>query len=69
MNEELLLALGRLEGKVDSLITSLAVHAEELNRLDLRVRNLEQSRSWMLGAAAVIGAAASFLFQFLKTDQ
>ena len=69
MNEELLLALGRLEGKVDSLITSLAVHDEELNRLDHRVRNLEQSRSWMLGAAAVIGAAASFLFQFLKTDQ
>ena len=69
MNEELLLALGRLEGKVDSLITSLAVHAEELNRLDLRVRNLEQSRSWMLGAAAVIGAAASFLFQYIKEDQ
>ena len=69
MNEELLLALGRLEGKVDSLITSLAVHDEELQRLDHRIRQLEQSRSWMLGAAAVIGAAVSFLFQFIKVDQ
>jgi len=69
MNEELLLALGRLEGKVDSLITSLAVHDEELQRLDHRMRQLEQSRSWMLGAAAVIGAAVSFLFQFIKVDQ
>lgn len=68
MNEELLLALGRLEGKVDSLITSLAVHDEELQRLDNRLRNLEQSRSWMLGAAAVIGAAASFLLQFINMD-
>ena len=68
MNEELLLALGRLEGKVDSLITSMAVHDEELQRLDHRIRQLEQSRSWMLGAAAVIGAAASFLMQFINME-
>tara|TARA_R100000458_G_C8274631_1_gene249636 strand:- start:2383 stop:2586 length:204 start_codon:yes stop_codon:yes gene_type:complete len=66
MNEELLLALGRLEGKVDSLITSQAVHAEELARLDKRIRELEQSKSWVLGAAAVVGAVVSFLVQFLK---
>ena len=66
MNEELLLALGRLEGKVDSLITSQAVHAEELTRLDKRIRELEQSKSWVLGAAAVVGAVVSFLVQFLK---
>ncbi len=42
MNEELLLALGRLEGKVDSLITSLAVHDEELQRLENRIRHLEK---------------------------
>ena len=68
MNEELLLALGRLEGKADSLITSLAVHDEELQRLENRIRHLENSRSWMLGAAAVIGAVASFLLQFIIMD-
>jgi len=45
MNEELLLALGRLEGKVDALMTRQAVHDEELERVETRVRKLENSRS------------------------
>jgi hypothetical protein len=69
MNEELLLALGRLEGKVDSILTAQAIHTEELNRLDKRMRDLEQSRSWLLGAAAVMGAAASFLIHVLTTEK
>ena len=67
MNEELLLALGRLEGKVDALITRQAVHDEELERMETRLRNLEQGRSWLMGASAAIGASVSFLFQWLKT--
>ena len=61
MNEEILMALGRLEGKVDSLITTQAVHNEELARHDKRLRELEQSKSWLLGAAATVGALASIL--------
>jgi len=67
MNEELLLALGRLEGKVDSLITRQAVHDEQLERIDIRVRTLENSRSWLMGASAAIGASVSMLFQWLRT--
>ena len=67
MNEELLLALGRLEGKVDSLITRQAVHDEQLGRMDKRLRNLENSRSWLMGASAAIGASVSMLFQWLRT--
>jgi len=67
MNEELLLALGRLEGKVDSLITRQAVHDERLERIDIRVRTLENSRSWLMGASAAIGASVSMLFQWLRT--
>jgi len=66
MNEELLLALGRLEGKVDSLITRQAVHDEQLERIDIRVRTLENSRSWLMGASAAIGASVSLLFQWLR---
>jgi hypothetical protein len=66
MNEELLLALGRLEGKVDSLITRQAIHDEELDRIDTRVRHLENSRSWLMGASAAVGASVSLLFQWLK---
>tara|TARA_R100001440_G_scaffold45164_1_gene64894 strand:+ start:532 stop:741 length:210 start_codon:yes stop_codon:yes gene_type:complete len=60
-DNQILVALGRLEGKVDALISRQAVHDEELQRHDVRLRNLEQGRSWLLGAAAVIGAAVSFL--------
>tara|TARA_R100000808_G_scaffold13906_2_gene33330 strand:- start:20049 stop:20252 length:204 start_codon:yes stop_codon:yes gene_type:complete len=66
MNEELLLALGRLEGKMDALITRQAVHDEELERMDVRLRNLEQSRSWLMGASAAIGASFALIVQWLK---
>lgn len=58
-HDDLLLAIGRLEGKVDSILATMRQHGEELDRLDSRVRKLEQSRSWMLGAAGVVGALAS----------
>ena len=65
MDNEILIALGRLEGKVDALISRQAVHDEELDRHDKRLRDLEQSRSWILGASAVIGAAAAFTVNFI----
>lgn len=66
MNEEILLAIGRLEGKMDALITRQAVHDEELERMEKRVRHLENSRSWLMGASAAVGASVSLLFQWLK---
>jgi hypothetical protein len=65
MDNEILIALGRLEGKVDALITRQAIHDEELDRHDKRLRELEQSRAWILGAAAVIGAAAAFVVNMI----
>jgi len=60
-DNQILVALGRLEGKVDALITRQALHDEDIQRLDTRLRQLEQGRSWLLGAAAVVGAIASFI--------
>tara|TARA_R100001510_G_C7467096_1_gene85027 strand:+ start:274 stop:480 length:207 start_codon:yes stop_codon:yes gene_type:complete len=68
MNEEVLIALGRLEGKVDSLITRQALVDEELSRQEARIRKLEQSKSWLIGAAAVVGAVASFLTKFINVE-
>lgn len=65
MNEEILLALGRLEGKVDAMMTSLRMQEQELKVLDKRIRELEQSRAWMLGAAAIISMLAGFIVKFL----
>lgn len=68
-NEELLVALGRLEGKVDSLIATQRAQNETLNTHDKRIRMLENSRSLMMGAAAVIGALSAKLLSLLGLDQ
>ena len=68
MNEELLLALGRLEGKVDSLIATQRAQDDTLGHHDKRIRNLENSRSIMLGGAAVIGALSSYLLKMVGIE-
>jgi len=68
MNEEILVALGRLEGKVDALITRQSLVDEELSRQEKRIRSLEQSKSYVIGAAAMVGAAVSLLVRFLKLE-
>jgi len=65
MNEEVLIALGRLEGKVDAMMTSLRMQEQELKVLEGRIRELEQSRAWMLGAAAVISIIAGFIVKII----
>lgn len=68
MDQEILLALGRLEGKVDALLTQQALHNDELNHHDKRIRNLEMSRSWLLGAAASVSLVISVLVTMIKGD-
>lgn len=65
MDNDILIALGRLEGKVDALIARQAIHDEELDRHDKRLRDLEQSRAWLFGAAAVIGAFSAFIVNMI----
>lgn len=69
MNEEVLIALGRLEGKVDAMMTSLRIQQEELQRLDVRVRDLEQSKAWLLGAAAVISFLSGLVVKFIPLQR
>jgi len=66
MDQEILLALGRLEGKVDSLLTQQSITNEELNKHDSRIRDLEMSRSWLMGAAGAISLAVSVLVSMIK---
>jgi pantothenate kinase len=61
MNDELFLALGRLEGKVDALLQMQRLQEEQLKSHDERLRNLEHSRSFALGLAASVGAGTSAL--------
>ena len=68
MDNEILIALDRLEGKVDALIARQAIHDEELDRHDKRLRELEQSKSWLLGVAATAGAVAGFVINYVGSQ-
>lgn len=58
--QNLLLAIGRLEGKLDLLISRLELHVaddkEAFAAQDARIKALENSKSFIWGVAAAIGA-------------
>ena len=63
--DDLLFAMGRLEGKVDALLSSIRKHDQELSQLETRLRQLEQYKFLPLGAAGVVGGVVSALMQFI----
>lgn len=65
MNEEILLAIGRLEGKVDAMLTMVRMQEEQIRMHDERIRELEHSKSFLMGMAALAGAATSAAVTFL----
>jgi len=56
---DLLLSLGRLEGKMDALIAITNAHNELIQKHDERLRELENSRSALIGAVAILSTAIS----------
>ena len=64
-SRDILLALGRLEGKVESLLHMQHTHAEDIDRMDKRVRLLEQGRSAIVGGALVVGTLAATLVSWI----
>jgi hypothetical protein len=58
-HDELFLAIGRLEGKVDSLLAMQQMAQDELKDHDARLRNLEHARGYLMGVSAAIGAIVS----------
>lgn len=63
---EALVAIGRIEGKLDHLNTQQQRLAEMIDRIEARVASLEQSRAWMLGLGAAAGALASMLLELFS---
>jgi len=64
-DRDILLALGRLEGKVESLLHMQHTHAETLDNIDNRVRILEQGKAALLGGAMVVGSLAATLVSWI----
>jgi predicted transcriptional regulator YheO len=61
---ELMLAVGRLEGKVDVILQMQRLHEEQLKNHEDRLRELEHSRSFSMGIAAAVGAGVSLCLNF-----
>lgn len=63
MDHELILAIGRLEGKVDLLLASTTATTAEVVILRDRVTALERWRSGLVGAWAVVAALVAYLMK------
>ncbi len=62
----IMLATGRLEGKVDSLLARQDELQMGMQRLEARVHDLEGYKHRMLGAAAIVGGVVAILTRFVK---
>ena len=60
-SNDLFLAIGRLEGKVDSVLSMLALQEQRLEDIEVRVRGLEAAKAWIMGAAATVSAGVSYI--------
>ncbi|WP_242076585.1 hypothetical protein [Brevundimonas diminuta] len=59
----LVLILGRIEGQLGTYIDLMKSMQTKHDSLEDRVRKVENSKSWLLGAAAVLGGVVSFLMK------
>tara|TARA_R100000152_G_C6761177_1_gene185288 strand:+ start:303 stop:509 length:207 start_codon:yes stop_codon:yes gene_type:complete len=66
-DREILLALGRLEGKVDSLIATSKILNENINLHDQRIRALEGSKAMLVGVCSMAAGIVSLVISYLGT--
>lgn len=60
-----MLAIGRLEGKVDALLQMQRIQEDQIKIHEERIRDLEHSKSFTMGIAATVGAIVSFSVHLL----
>lgn len=67
-DRDILVAIGRLEGKMDALIAITNAHNDMIQKHDDRLRELENSRSALIGAVAILSTAISAAVAWLSTN-
>lgn len=65
-DHDVMLAIGRLEGKLDSILQMRQQQQAEIKELDSRVRHLEHMKSLIIGSAGAVSAGVSLLLNFLN---
>lgn len=58
-DNDMYLILGRLEGKLDSVMVITEKQWDTIEKHDTRIKKLEKDRNAMYGAAAVLGVIGS----------
>lgn len=61
----ILVAVARLEGKVDNLMLSLRNHDSVIEKQETRLASLERWRAYMIGAAVASGGVAGLAVEKL----
>jgi hypothetical protein len=64
--DEISHTIGRLESKVDHLITSHDTIAEKLERNSERLKEIEGYKNYFMGIVAVVSVIFTFVFDFVK---
>jgi hypothetical protein len=69
-NDDILRAIGRLEGKVDHLVQDLITHTGRMNRIDShiekqdeRIRTLEKKQYAVIAVATFLGSMISLVLR------
>ena len=58
-------ALGRIEGKLDTVLDPETGHVSRLNDHEKRIETSEKFRAWLMGGAAGVSAVVTGAFHFL----
>lgn len=65
-DHDVMLAIGRLEGKLDSLLQMRQQQQQEIKDIDARLRGLESAKSLVIGGAGVVSGAVTLLLNFIN---
>jgi len=65
-DHDVMLAIGRLEGKLDSLLQMRQQQQAEIKELDSRVRTLENAKSLIIGGAGIVSGAVTIFINLIN---
>jgi hypothetical protein len=65
--DDITFILGRLEGKVDSLLTIYRQQSVEISEHDSRLRKLEAYKAYLIGITVAVATIASLITHSLGT--
>jgi hypothetical protein len=63
MSDEVQRSLGKIEGKLDQVLLTIAADTRRVDGHDKRLIKLERWQAWTLGAAASAGVCAAAVFK------